>query len=417
MTFRTVRTRLVLAATSAAVIVAGVVGCSSTGHPDSGAGPTGRSSTPRSAGAPTVAGVPASIPATCSASSPDVTARLQGWIASVPDGSTIELPARACYRVEGTLLLKDRNNLRFEGHGATLRSFTDGTSYVHNLQTRHHVFLYGGSNLVFNDLNIVGDAPAHHYAAAYAGQSGFWVWGTQGLSITNSRVQDVRGDFVTLGPDTYRSWKWTSNVAITGDTFINAGRQGISLTGAQNVTISDNNISNTADSEIDIESDSRTGRPVDGVPTYGGAANVKIDSNQFGYSGTVFFANYGYCSQTSNISLTNNTLRDAPLVVWSKGCPNVHRTGWTITNNTSDRPFASPRAAIEFTYVDDATISGNTINFFPPQKVTAVRVWGCTQVTIAHNDFVGAATVLQSDRHWSGAPSTAVTSTDNVLQH
>lgn len=360
--------------------------------------------------------VPGSIPTTCSASSPDVTAQLQSWVASVPDGSTIEFAANACYRVEGTLKFQDRNNLTFEGNGATLRSFTDGTGYVRNVQTRHHIFLYGGSNLVFNNLNIVGDNPTHHYSAAYAGQAGWWVWGTQGLTITNSTIQAVRGDFITLGPDTYRSWRWTNQVTITDDSFLASGRQGIAITGAQNVLIARNNIGQAALSQIDIEPDSGTGPDNQGVPTYGGAANITIDHNLFGYSGTTFLSNYGYCAEIADVSVTNNTLKNDSLIIWSKGCQNVHRTGWTIANNTSDRAFGSPRAAIEFTYVDGATVRGNVIPFYAPEKVTAVKLWGSSDISVLNNEFPGAATaVLVDPPGWKGTPSQDVTSSNNSL--
>ncbi|MDQ6797734.1 MAG: right-handed parallel beta-helix repeat-containing protein [Actinomycetota bacterium] len=359
--------------------------------------------------------MPSAIPAACSSSSPDTTDALNQFIGSVPDNMTIEFPAGACYRVEGTIELFQRNSLTFEGNGATLRSFTDGAGYGTDLAKRHHIFCHAGSNLAFDHLNIVGDNVDHTYEARYAGQAAWWVWGTQGFAVTNSQVNDVRGDFVTLGPDTYRSWVWTTNVTITGDTFDGSGRQGIAITGAQNVSISHNSMANSALSAFDIEPDSGTGPLINGVPTYGGAADVTIADNTVGAAGSTFLSNYGLAARITGIVVTRNVLHDVALVIWSKGDAKVHRGDWTITANTSDKAFASPRAAIELTYVDRATITRNTIPFYAPQKVTAVRVWGSSDVTVSDNSFPGAAVPLQRDRNWSGLSTTKVASGGNAV--
>ena len=67
--------------------------------------------------------VPTSIAADCSV---NVTAALQAWLDSLPDGATALLAAGGCYRVDGTPQLIDRNGLTIDGNGSTLRAFTDG---------------------------------------------------------------------------------------------------------------------------------------------------------------------------------------------------------------------------------------------------------------------------------------------------
>ncbi len=376
----------------------------------------GTTLSPAGAGPASTYTVPGSIPTTCSSTSPDTTAQLQAWIASVPDNSTLQLSPGACYRVEGVLELNGRNGLVVDGQGATIRSFTDGTGFVSNLSTRHHIFLYGGSNLTFTGVNIVGDNTPGTYSARYAGQAGWWVWGTQGLTLTGDTVTDVRGDFVTLGPDTYRTWQWATNVSITSDQFNGSGRQGIAVTGAAGVTISDNSITNAALSAFDIEPDSGTGHLNGGVPTYGGADTVTIANNIVGHAGTTFLSNYGAPAHISNINVLNNTLSGFPLVVWSKGSSTVHRSNWTIQGNVSDYAFASPRAAMELTYVDGASISGNTAPFYLPQIMTAVRVWGSSAVSVQDNVFVGATTAVAIDLPvWTGTPSTGISVSGNRL--
>src|SRR5207244_8666995 len=95
-----------------------------------------------------------SVPATIdSTGSTDVTNQLNSFFASVPDGSTISFPRQARYRVDGTLLVQDRNNLTFEGNGATTLSRN------HAAGSRPMWLLRGGSNLVLQNLSIVGANP------------------------------------------------------------------------------------------------------------------------------------------------------------------------------------------------------------------------------------------------------------------
>ena len=50
--------------------------------------------------------VPASVPTGCST---DATSQILSWIASVPNNSTLRFGASACYRIEGTIELHNRN--------------------------------------------------------------------------------------------------------------------------------------------------------------------------------------------------------------------------------------------------------------------------------------------------------------------
>ena len=64
--------------------------------------------------------VPSTVAKDCST---DVTAQLLTWIASTPNGSTLQFAPGACYRIEGTLEMRGRSGLTFDGNGATFRSF------------------------------------------------------------------------------------------------------------------------------------------------------------------------------------------------------------------------------------------------------------------------------------------------------
>ena len=68
--------------------------------------------------------VPAGIAGICST---DVTHRLLRWVASVPNNSVLSFGSGACYRIDGTLQLRDRSGLDFEGNGSTFRAFAPPT--------------------------------------------------------------------------------------------------------------------------------------------------------------------------------------------------------------------------------------------------------------------------------------------------
>jgi hypothetical protein len=100
-----------------------------------------------SGGATAVYQVPASVAADCSV---DVTPALLGWFSSVPNGSVLSFGAGGCYRIEGTLELRGRSGLDFEGNGATFRSFNAPDDQ------RAIWRLVDSSGIVFNNLTIIG---------------------------------------------------------------------------------------------------------------------------------------------------------------------------------------------------------------------------------------------------------------------
>lgn len=289
---------------------------------------------------------PASIPADCSV---DVTKQLNQWIASVPDGSTLRFAAAGCYRIEKTVLVKNRHDLTFEGNGATFRAFTDGSNYVSNVQTRNHFYLWGGGNLTVRNLSVVGVNTDHRYHPEYADQRGFRIAGVQGALLEHLTVFEVRGDFVEVDPDYYQTWRWSSDITIQNSTFTHSGRQGLTITGGRRIVFRDNHISGAALSVFDIEPDSGTSMDAEGFPTYGGAAHVRILNNDVGPAGVLFFGNVVRDKNvvTKDIEISGNRLHGIPLSIWSVGHRNRPYKRFTITNNTSDRAYAGPRGAVD----------------------------------------------------------------------
>ena len=353
---------------------------------------------------PQVFSPPAGIATDCSV---DVTPKLNRWIASVPDGSTLSFAPGGCYRIEKTVLIKDRHGLTLEGNGATFRAFTDGTGYVVNPQTRNHFHLWGGSDYTVRNLRVQGVNTDHRYHAEYAGQRGFRLAGVQGALLENLVIDEVRGDFIEVDPDYYDTWRWSSDVMVRNSTFDYSGRQGFTITGGWHVTFRDNHIAGVALSVFDIEPDSGTSHDAKGFPTYGGAADVHILDNDVGPGGVLFFGNAVLHENVTvrDIEISGNRLRGIALNVWAVGHEKRPYKRYTITNNTSDFAYAGPRGAIELLYVEGAVVSGNRVPFYFGSTLpeVAVKTWSSTDVVVTKNRFPGARVVLRKDKDRFGA--------------
>ena len=354
---------------------------------------------------------PQSLASDCSV---DVTDQLNSWIESVPDQSVLTFRRVGCYRIEKTVLVRNRHGLTFEGNGATFRAFTDGSGYVDNVQTRNHFYLWGGGDLTVRNLSVQGVNTDHRYRPEFAGQRGFRIAGVQGALLEDISVYEVRGDFVEIDPDYYQSWRWSSDITIRKSRFEHAGRQGITITGGRNVVIAGNTLSDAARSMFDVEPDGGTGRDALGVPTGGGADNVQILDNDIGPAGLVFFGNIVDLKYvvTEDVTISANRLHGIPLNVWVVGQRSAHYRNYTITDNVSDRTYAGPRGGVELVYVDGSLVRGNKAPFYFASSTpgVGVKVWGSSDVTVQDNRFPGARVVLEVDgprfgSPWTGDPS------------
>jgi hypothetical protein len=70
------------------------------------------------------------------------------WISTVPDGARLRFAAGGCYRLEGTLELRNRR-IAVEGNGATLRSSAPATA-------QRTIWRLWDSDVALRDLVIAG---------------------------------------------------------------------------------------------------------------------------------------------------------------------------------------------------------------------------------------------------------------------
>jgi hypothetical protein len=322
---------------------------------------------------------PARLPRDCSS---DVTAGLQAWINVAPDNSVLPFPAHACYRIDGTLLVENRNGLTFEGHGVVLKAKSRGN------RNRAHFVLMGGSRLVVRDVVVRGashDAGATRsaYHADLEAQCAFQVSGSVNVLLDHVQAYDVYGDFVYIGP---RKGNTPSRyVRVVNSRFERSGRQGISIIHAENVTIRGNRIGQVARSMFDIE------------PNYARekARSIRIIGNVTGRAVNFWLANKGAAASIGDILISGNRMTEPTgglIFVFAPG--GAYRGPFVIEKNqfiandkVSDE---SSRGAFFFTHAENVTIRDNHVTFPSSGDMPAVQLRDSHHVQVTGNTFANA---------------------------
>lgn len=175
----------------------------------------------------------------CSA---DVTAALNAYLASQPDGSTVTLPANACYRTQGMIVLHGRHHLTIDGNGTTFRR----TSLNPNRIARH-LMIQASDHIVVRNLKIEGEKPDNKgWHADTEGQAGIIIDRSSNVEIDHVDISRVRGDFFYLS-----AGDW--HVRIHDTHLLQAGRQGIAINCAGDVWFYNNIVKSAHRYSVDIE--------------------------------------------------------------------------------------------------------------------------------------------------------------------
>lgn len=317
--------------------------------------------------------VPASIDATGSS---DVSAAFAGFLASVPDGTTVELAPGGRYRMESTLVVLNRHNLTFDGNGAKIFATTPGD------RVRSNIRLEGGSDIVFENVWVQGANPHagafqdDAYQVAKEAQSGFDILGVQGVSLVHVTVTDTYGDFVTIARQ--YGVAWANNVSITGSRFERNGRQGITIAAARNVVIEGNTLNDMRRATFDLE----PGRTVGW-----GAENVTIRNNDVGVGRLFFVAAAGH-GPLNGITIEGNRLHGQALQIYERDEDLGVRHDWRVLNNTSDLAYATPNQALmQFWKVDGLQVHGNRQPFKARFVMYGVGAESSCNLALDGNDY------------------------------
>jgi hypothetical protein len=345
-------------------------------------------SAPLVASAATVRTIPASVPANCSS---DVTAQFQSYLGTVADGDTIQFPAGACYRLDGTLRVTDRHDLTFVGMGlgATLRQVTLPAATPKIEHTM--IDTLGGSGLTFQNLTLQSTNNAAAYNVDREWYAGFEIEGTSAVLIDNVHGEDLWGDFVQVDPDT----RPATDVMATGVTVQNSsadhvGRHAFSCGGCDYVTFDRNTISDVGYHAFDLEVEA----------SWWHASNVRFSNNTItGYLHLGVVANAGVGSYVTNVTITGNndtaaTLRTCQPPVQVVDTEPI-KDHWTISNNN----FQSLGVGFDIAGVDYVTAQNNVLQLRHggcTNQTAATKVAATSHDILSGNDFQGADRLVQA---------------------
>lgn len=311
--------------------------------------------------------VPSSIDPTGRA---DVTKPLHEFLAHVPNGSTIEFRKGGRYRVEGTLRLRDRHDLTFEGNGATIFATTRGD------RTRSQWRFERGQRIVFHNIVVRGAHPhggvyEDAYQPKYEAQHGFWFAGTRDVLLDHVTVTDVYGDFVYLGRDD-ETRTWSQRVTIRWSTFARNGRQGISVTAGRDVRIEHNSIKDTRRATIDLEPNTRSW----------GAERVVIADNVIG-AGRLKFVAAGGAGPVNHVQVLRNVLVGHQLSIDVVAPEGTRRTDWLVDGNRTDKQ--AHQRQIRMVRVDNVVVRNNRVRLDKP--VAGIVLWGGCNYRVSNNQL------------------------------
>lgn len=289
--------------------------------------------------------VPASIDATGGS---DASVELAAFIASVPNGKTINFKAGGVYRLDAGLRILDRTGLTFEGNGATLRA----TATTGRPRTSPFL-LENSSSITIRNFTLTGNNPDAGTSASHhldrQDQGGVNVYGGGDILIEGTTISGTWGDCVYVGAN---AGTWSDGVVYRDSVCKLNGRMGVALVAARHVLVEGVTFDRIAMHVFDIEPDSSAG----------GATYVTIRNNTVGTYGLStlfeewFFAASGALGSTvHDVTVTANHVSDHKGLKVTIRTPG--RQDIVITNNTGTATVAGP--LMHFVSVAGVTVTGN----------------------------------------------------------
>jgi hypothetical protein len=308
--------------------------------------------------------VPATIDAT---GATDVTAELERFVDSVPNGETVAFPRRATYRIDGTLEWRDRRRLTLDGNGARL------VAGAHGDANRAHIRLIDGGRWKIRDLIVRGAKPTGgRFDPDYQWQHGLDLRGVHGAALENVTVSDVFGDDIYVGLSTTSS-AWSRDISIVDCTGLRSGRMAVAITAGRRVTVSGGVWSEPGLSTFDVEPN---GRP-------GGADRILIENATLGAGSRARALDITGSGPVSNVTMRDNRLTGRPLHVRVDQGDERPRN-IVVEGNRSTVEFAGPApAALVFRNTDGITVARNTQSLRPYAHLALVATYGSTGVDVS----------------------------------
>ena len=336
-----------------------------------------------SAQAATTYQVPSTIAADCSV---DVTQPLLSWISSVPDNSILSFGTGKCYRIEGTIEVRNRSGLDFEGNGSTFKSLTPPDD-------QRAVFrAIDSTGFAFHNMTIKGSyASGGTFTSTLQHAHGIDLRGTS-ADVGNVTFSDLGGDCVYFGLG-YSSALNRSSGSVHDASCSRIGRNAVSVTAANDVRVERVTTSAVGFIAFDVEPNVGSGW---------GSNNVTFDNNTIG-------SYYLYAYAIVQNALNSDQTFSNNKVVGGKGLrvgivspgSTVRPRNVTITGNSADTSTWSP--ALEIHNVDTLTVTNNNV---PMTGGTMATVDGSCDITLSGNQFSGGADASVTPDSSCSSPTT-----------
>lgn len=348
---------LAVAAAALAPAGKGFAGPDCVRHPNAGPcqTPTPTSPTPTPTPTPTGGGLVPPVDRTCGT---DVTAALNGWLATVPDGATVDL-AGGCYLVNGTVALTNRNGLTIDGGGATIRAATNAPDFTNRAQ----LALDLGANITVRNVTLRGTNTSADcaqpggvscYDSRREWDHNLRVTGTNGVLVDHVTFQHAWGDAVSVSP----GGQWDSqgvgavmarSVTVQNSSVDTTGRMAFACTGCHNFTVQDNTITNVGYHVVDVEVE---------APAWTGDVTLLRNTYSNVYL-ALLSSTTGSGSARGPFVVRDNVHTDGPVACGGEiniGVQSVRSGPVTVTGNT----LRSYLQDVDVTNAESATVTGNT---------------------------------------------------------
>jgi hypothetical protein len=282
----------------------------------------------------------------------DATLLLQAVIDTVPDGRCLRLRAGGTYRADTPLKIFGRTDLTLDGNGAVIKRDRRGHVAPGEKSKRPHILITAGTGVTIENLTIDGASRTGEYWDIYETDHAFDVKGSTNLTIRDTTVRQVFGDFVYVDDSQWPIHSGinvpTTNLLVSGNTFRTAGRHGLGVAGlAVGVRFENNLVRHVGRSGIDFEL--HPGKSI---------SQFEIVGNTF----RDFRLNWiaaGEGAATDIFVGFNQILGDSMHIKIGPRYQPAYHERWTFEGNTSDFPHRSDKEVFFMHHVAGATFIGN----------------------------------------------------------
>jgi IPT/TIG domain len=289
----------------------------------------------------------------------------------VPNNSVLAFRRGGCYRIEGTLELRARRGLDFEGNGSSFRSSSPPSD--HRALWR----IIDSRAVSLHAMTIVGSyRKGGTFTASLQHAHAVDVDGSD-VDIDSVRMSDVAGDCVYFGRGSTTALALSSGT-VRNSTCMRTSRNAIAVVAGVDILVQHVTTGSIGYNVFDVEPNLDSGW---------GATGVTFDDNTIGS-----YAKNAYSivenAPVSNQFFTNNRVVGQGLKI---GITDTANAGYraanvTISGNNSDT--LTKPAAINVDNVDRLTVTGNRIPMAGGPMAAAV---GVCQLDISGNQYPGGS--------------------------